>query len=300
MFCAKCGKQLETDTQFCTGCETSIGNEFADEGSYLGSSETLTAVPTVVAITPGASKKNPAVPVGIFAAAAAVIIAAMIVFVIFLNPFSNNPIKNAQVDDVVNFGEVSFKGYWGNDFSEEVNWRVLAVEDNRVLVISEDIIDLRPFSEELEKAAWEQCDLRSWLNADFYNGLPNNMKWIAQISSVRNDEIQEYDLPSGTDTKDTVFLLSTDEAYEYFQNDNNRRARFFPTDDQAKRIFENRDFDIKDYLRDSDNYYYWWLRSPGNGSAYIAACVLEAGDVNVGGDGVNVYYGVRPALWLNR
>ncbi|MCL2808385.1 MAG: serine/threonine protein kinase, partial [Coriobacteriia bacterium] len=51
---------------------------------------------------------------------------------------------NVSVGNTLNLGEVSFAAYHGGNFLHAIEWQVLAVEDNRVLMISKDIIDLRP------------------------------------------------------------------------------------------------------------------------------------------------------------
>ena len=189
-------------------------------------------------------------------------------------PSATDMIENAQVGDIVNFGEIAFTGYRGNDFAKDVNWRVLAVEGDRVLVISEEIVDLRPYSHGDVETAWEQCDLRAWLNDDFYNGLPIIMKHI---------------LAGTADGEDLVFLLSVDEASMYFQSDSDRMAHLS--------IFE--ELELENFYGD-DDYWYWWLRSPGE-SAYFAACVGYDGSVEPGGNQVNADNGgVRPAIWLAR
>ncbi|MDR2436733.1 MAG: DUF6273 domain-containing protein, partial [Endomicrobium sp.] len=84
-----------------------------------------------------------------------------------------------------------------------------------------------------------------------------------------------YKTAGGEDTTDKIFLLSIDEANEYFGSDQERIAKY------------------------NGKGAWWWLRSPD----YDGDCVANVGmDGNVIVYGSNVNYGatgVRPALWLN-
>ena len=110
---------------------------------------------------------------------------------------------------------------------------------------------------------------------------------VVEISNPDNDE---YETPGGNNTRDQVFLLSIDEANNYYSEDEDRIC--MPTEYAL--------------AKDEDIMYskigagcWWWLRSPGNGSDF-AAGVDPSGFLdglgNVVADG---YVGVRPALWVN-
>ena len=48
-------------------------------------------------------------------------------------------------------------------------WRVLKTNGNSALIITENIIELRAWHEEFIETTWEQCDLRKYLNKQFYD-----------------------------------------------------------------------------------------------------------------------------------
>ena len=50
---------------------------------------------------------------------------------------------------------------------EDVEWQVLAKENNRLLVISRYALDTKRFNEKFMDVTWETCTLRKWLNNDF-------------------------------------------------------------------------------------------------------------------------------------
>ncbi|MCR4595006.1 MAG: DUF6273 domain-containing protein, partial [Clostridiales bacterium] len=184
--------------------------------------------------------------------------------------------NNINVGDRFNFGA------YNN--GEDITWRVLAKEENKILVISDKALFDMSYNEEYTGITWEKCTLRKYLNNDFLNNCfsEENQKRILK-TKVINDNNPEYETSGGADTVDKVFLLSIDEANKYFTSDNDRKAR-----------------DIRGQKS------WWWLRSPGNHS-YNAAYVYYVGSVSDRGAYVNCNgnYGdhvdgaVRPALWIN-
>ena len=52
-------------------------------------------------------------------------------------------------------------------FGESVEWTVLAVEENRALVISRDILCYASYNDTYSSVTWESCSLRAWLNGPF-------------------------------------------------------------------------------------------------------------------------------------
>jgi hypothetical protein len=75
--------------------------------------------------------------------------------------------------DVQTGGYVTFGSYeQDNDLSngkEDIEWLVLARENNKALLISRYSLDNQPYSEHTEEVPWENCSLRKWLNDNFLN-----------------------------------------------------------------------------------------------------------------------------------
>lgn len=145
---------------------------------------------------------------------------------------SDAELAQVQVGDVINFGETSFAPYFGGSYSDDLPWLVLSVEGDKALIISEDIIELRPFWEgysqfreewEAEDAAiadsidseeewdayiasrqsgggwfepiaatWENSTIRQWLNGEFYNSLPSSLKEKTVLASLSNEDNPVY------------------------------------------------------------------------------------------------------------
>ena len=186
-----------------------------------------------------------------------------------------------------------------------IDWRVLTVENNRALLISEKILETRPYNTDFADMTWEQCTLRKYLNSDFYNKLGVAKSEIAETRN-KNPNNHWYGISGGNATADKVFLLSLDELVKYFGDSGDLRNK--------KRYGWN----VSKYVLESDGYFlhdqydgvriakdgrsemcWWWLRSPG-GDSFDAAFVYKRGYVGVLGIGVsNDEGGVRPALWIN-
>jgi hypothetical protein len=160
-------------------------------------------------------------------------------------------------------------------------------QDDKVLLITRDIIDCIAYDYSEKDVTWEKCQMRQWLNNSFYNeAFGSSEKGLILKTDVVNGYNAEYKTNGGNDTQDKVFLLSVDEAKKYFPNDGSRQAA------GAK--------DLKNgslYV-DENGYSLWWLRTPGAvGSA--SAYVDHLGRIKEGGMYNKYYYvGVRPAIWV--
>ena len=194
------------------------------------------------------------------------------------------PRLNVQVGGKVQFGQYP---QGANGEVQPLEWRVLAVENGRALLITDRLIDAIPYNKEYTNVTWETCTLRKWMNNDFISKAFNSNQ-LAQIVTVTNQNPKnpQYGTKGGNATQDRIFALSIDEAKKYFSSDSDRKA--YTTDYVHKKGYDQK-----------DRSEYWWLRSPGNCS-FFAAYVFIFGYIHQIGSNVN--YGevaVRPAFWLN-
>ena len=169
----------------------------------------------------------------------------------------------------------------GNDAFETISlgsieWIVLALEGDSVLLLSKDCIEKRAYNNEFTSVTWETCSLRSYLNGTWFENTfskkeKDNIRPV-KVMSFGNDRT---DYSKGIITLDRVFLLSMTEVEQYFSTDN---ARIANINGEAT---------------------WWWLRTPGyqnNRAAYVR------NDGFVGNSGRNVNdrnNGVRPAMYVN-
>ena len=183
-----------------------------------------------------------------------------------------------------------------------IDWRVLAVENNRALLISEKILENRPYNVEERDITWENCTLRKYLNGEFYNKLGTAKSAIADTRNS-NPNNQWFGTAGGNATTDKVFLLSLDELVKYFGDSgdlaNKRKKDYYGNPNPNGHCLDDQYNNTRIANYGNKGASWWWLRSPGYNS-YNAAAVYYDGLVYVDGDGVYfVSGGVRPALWLN-
>ena len=195
--------------------------------------------------------------------------------------------ENLAVGDVIDFGTYEQDNDRDNG-SEPVAWLVLAVEEDRALLISKYALDAKPYNTNWIRRTWEGCSLRKWLNGEFYNSAfsPAEQERILTVTNVNPDHPFTR-IKGGNDTEDRVFLLTIDEADARFDSDEARRC-------QATAFAKANGAYLNEYHGDS----WYWLRSRG-ASSLTASLVLFSGYVNTVGYGVNNAGGyVRPAMWL--
>jgi hypothetical protein len=194
-----------------------------------------------------------------------------------------------KIGDIIPFGEY--------------NWRVLDVQEDMALIITDDVLGERAYNAEYTDVTWETCDLRKYLNGEFLYKLDG--KRIVPINNC-NSNNPWYDTTGGNNTSDSVFLLSLDEVIKYFGDSGDLRNRKGWYWEDSKFVLKDRQgWAINDRYNDSriacdmnNSVCWWWLRSPGLRSR-SAAIVTGVGSVYVEGNCVDGRRGgVRPALWL--
>ena len=198
------------------------------------------------------------------------------------------------VGDKFTFGTYEQDNVTSNG-AEDIEWLVLAKENNKILVISDKVLDFQPYNEkpyyETRKAiTWEQCSLRKWLNGSFLNeAFSEEERALIQSTTVSVDKNPRYSTDPGNYTTDKVFLLSINEAEKYFNSDEARKCA--PTAYAKARGALTSVGDAKTW---------WWLRSL-TGPDYAAFADASSGGL--------IYYnngyvtsnggGIRPALWID-
>ena len=198
-----------------------------------------------------------------------------------------NPIR-VKVGTHVMFGRYPQNN--GNN-KEPIEWIVLEVKGNEVLLISRYGLDCKQYHQKWMDTTWENCDLRKWLNHEFLKmAFSEGEKQMIKLSKMVNDKRYRYrgqkKIRGGNNTRDHVFCLSFAEAVQYFKN--NGESQCQPTA-QAK---------AHEAFSSDDGYCRWWLRSPGHYQHY-ASIVETDGKLCRKGTFVDLSNCViRPALRL--
>jgi len=188
---------------------------------------------------------------------------------------------------------------------DRYEWRVLDIQSNAALIITEEIIETRPYHDVYTDITWADCALRKYLNGEFYDKF--NAADQSRIMPVLNKNLdnQWYGAKGGEDTEDKIFLLSLEEVTCKYFGDSS--ANLLNRSKSQRYWFQKKD---ENNSKRSANYiggggWWWWLRSPGRVNL---KAVYIWGNGNIGIQGNNVLKGnvgdlyplggVRPALWL--
>ncbi|MDR1573400.1 MAG: DUF6273 domain-containing protein [Clostridiales Family XIII bacterium] len=161
-----------------------------------------------------------------------------------------------------------------------VAWRVLAVENDAVLLISEEILGQRKFHGGVFFRGWNESEIREYLNGAFYGSFPAEAR--ALIKEVTNRTARAAGDDTGIASRDRIFLLSLEEAQNgrYFANEADRTAVH------------------------NGAAWWWWLRCPGAGfdaapaTGDMVMAVDQSGVLNRAYIDLAIG-GVRPALWMD-
>ena len=182
----------------------------------------------------------------------------------------DNPFINAKVGDYVKFGNYP---QTSNGQNQPIEWQVLSIENNKMLVISRYGLDAKRFD---DSNNWANSEVRQWLNGEFYNKVFSEQ----EKKSINLSNLLDVG------TTDNVFLFSKDEAGKYFSNNEARKCK--PTEYAKKNGADVR-----------NGYIWWWLRSPDPDFSSNVYSVNYVGSI-IYGNGVNYAdVVVRPALWIN-
>ena len=194
----------------------------------------------------------------------------------------------AQVGDVIYFGTYEQDNNFSNG-KEEIEWRVLEKDENgRMLVVSKYALDCRNYHSSVKQITWEDSDIRSWLNNDFYsNAFSSSEKSAVKTVTNENTGNSDFNVNGGNKTSDKIFILSIDEAKRYLPNNIDRMC-------QATKYAESKGTELDSLTHNCR----WWLRSPGS-TLYSAASVKIDGFILNMGTPVSVDKAfVRPAMWI--
>ena len=208
------------------------------------------------------------------------------------------------------------------------DWYILDRQDGKMLAITEKVIEKRPYHHEECEITWETCDMRKYLNGEFYNSFCEADQ--ARIAEVTNENPDNpwYGTSGGNPTRDKIFLLSIDEILKYFGDSGQIKTRYMypsPWGDWCKDEFLpwiDDQYNLNRRAVDDDGVCcHYWLRSPGCNDYFNTNIMgfcgdgFDQGGINIAGnlsmddsghfllagtgaDALNNPGGVRPALWL--
>ncbi len=227
-------------------------------------------------------------------------------------------LKDAEIGDIVQMGTYEQDG--DAETEDPICWDVLDKDGDAVLLISHDVIAYQRFSDSRKCVIWEDSEIRTWLNQEFYAEAFDE----TEQASIRETTLENLSTagfaahvdPSGDvqvresrpDTKDKIFLLSWKEAEQYYGNRLTDASVLGRRPSRAvlqkrKAIFT--DLIIEElpamypysrHLPDGTERLPWMLRSTGMKDYTILVIGYEG---KWDQDYPDSYNGVRPAMWVN-
>lgn len=192
-----------------------------------------------------------------------------------------NILQVVEVGGYISFGACEQDNNLSNGY-EDIEWLVLAKEDNRVLVISRYGLYPHSYNNKRTNVTWESCTLRQWLNNDFLNAFSAAEQALIPTATVVAQARE------GKDTQDRVFILNITEAEQYLGESYglNCQATEYAIANGAR-------------VSDSNGCCNWWLRTPGKEEKDLAVYVTDTGGImRIGGMVHITEFTVRPALWI--
>ena len=227
-------------------------------------------------------------------------------------------LKDAEIGDIVQMGTYEQDG--DAETEDPICWDVLDKDGDAVLLISHDVIAYQRFSDSRKCVIWEDSQIRTWLNQEFYAEAFDE----EEQASIRETTLENLSTvgfaahvdPSGDvqvresrpDTKDKIFLLSWKEAEQYYGNRLTDASVLGRRPSRAvlqkrKAIFT--DLIIEElpamypysrHLPDGTERLPWMLRSTGMKDYTILVIGYEG---KWDQDYPDSYNGVRPVMWVN-
>ena len=227
-------------------------------------------------------------------------------------------LKDAEIGDIVQMGTYEQDG--DAETEDPICWDVLDKDGDAVLLISHDVIAYQRFSDSRKCVIWEDSEIRTWLNQEFYAEAfdeteqasirettlenPSTVGFAAHVDPSGDVQVRE----SRPDTKDKIFLLSWKEAEQYYGNRLTDASVLGRRPSRAvlqkrKAIFT--DLIIEElpamypysrHLPDGTERLSWMLRSTGMKDYTIFVIGYEG---KWDQDYPDSYNGVRPVMWVN-
>lgn len=192
-----------------------------------------------------------------------------------------------KTGEVIQFGRYPQSDPYGKA-PEAIDWKVLAVEDGKALLITDKCIENVRYHEALVPSTWASCTLRKWCNETFLAEAftAEEQEQIVE-TTLNNPANKQFNVAGCEDTSDKIFALSIDELEQYLPD---KKDRLAPATEVAKNHGA--------YVYPDTGNAIWWLRSPGCNE-------INASRVSVGGSVCGLIYDdarphrtARPAMWI--
>lgn len=217
-----------------------------------------------------------------------------------------SPSSSLKAGSTFNFGHYEQDNNLNNG-TEPIEWLVLTIQGDRALVISKYALDAIGWTDNsgtknlediswqewiaTNNITWETSLYRKWLNNDFYDlAFSDEEKDQILLVTIDTPDNPHFGTSGGNNTEDHIFLLSIDEAGQYFPTDEARKLKATPYA-KSKGAMDNETFGGTTM---------WVLRSSGVSMGDNASVrpngIISPGFMNEPLE--MVILGMRPAFWM--
>ena len=210
-------------------------------------------------------------------------------------------LKDAEIGDIVQMGTYEQDG--DPETEDPICWDVLDKDGDAMLLISHDVIDYQRFSDSYNCVIWEDSQIRTWLNEEFYTDAFDK-ETQARIKGYVTSGVDEANQESRGDATDRIFLLSQKEIEKYYGHKLPKAEALLckPSKAVLQRYEEIEQQRVREKVPfvtsvpDVSEGISWMLRSTGKsqnqisiirGDGYYSQCLAD------------YYQGVRPAMWID-
>ena len=192
-------------------------------------------------------------------------------------------INEANIGDTIIFGEYEQDGDKENG-REYIEWEVLDIEENRLLIISKYCLDVQKYNDASEESDWKSSSIRSWLNGRFaanaFDSEDPAKVVITNLYSISNSDEEDQI------TNDRIFLLGSEEVEKYYPQKEDRMC-------QASENLINSNLYI-----DGNGNCSWWLRDGITEDSYSALIIDSSGEIME--SMYELSNATRPVMWITK
>jgi hypothetical protein len=151
------------------------------------------------------------------------------------------------------------------DFNK-YEWRVLDIRNNTALIITENIIGQRAYHDRYTDVTWADCELRKYLNGEFYEKFSSaNKPRIIPVTN-KNPVNPWYGAKGGDDTLDSIFLLTIEDVVCKYFGDSSIRLQ--------NRVVKIKNIDIKKKMKTTVNEWQHLEATDGGGGFGLRAVLI--------------------------
>lgn len=161
--------------------------------------------------------------------------------------------------------------------SEPVRWWIVGSDADNYMVLSDMLLDCKPYNDTLEPVTWDTCTLREWTNGEFYNNCFNESEksFISEHKTPPGWNYY-YGFTIGEETLDKVAMITAVSLSD--------STLIFKAHDTEESMIQRKCL-VTDYAKtkgayvDEEGYGKWWTATAANKECLYTINVTHEGIV---------------------